>query len=201
MKNTIQILKLIFTTLLITTLVVKVSGQGNYKLLKSASNMKVSGTSTVHDWEMDVNSFNSSVSIKEDNNKLTITTLFFLAKANSIKGDKSLMNKKTKEALKADRHSRITFRFTDIAKLNTSSGNFTGTIEGNLTIAGVTRKVNVDFSGKRSGNKLYVNDTHIVNMSDFDIDPPTAMLGSIKTDEKVKISFDLTFETNDLESK
>lgn len=201
MKKTNQILQVLFTLLITTALVNSASGQGNYKLVQSSSNMKVIGTSTVHDWEMDVTNFNGSVSINKDGNKLTISTLFFLAKANSIESDKSLMNKKTKEALKTDDHSRITFRFKEVKKLNTNSDNFSGTIIGDLTIAGVTRKVNIDFSGKRSGNKLYVNDTHTVDMTDYNIDPPTAMLGSIKTDKEVKISYNLTFKTNDLESK
>lgn len=197
MKNRNQILQVFVTLLILVAQVNTATGQGNYKLVQSSSYMKVSGTSTVHDWEMNVNTFNGAVSINEDGHTLNISKLFFLVQANSIKGDKNLMNKKTKEALKTDKHSRINFRFQEVSRLSTNSGNFSGRVAGQLTIAGKTRKVYIDFSGKRSGNKLYIKGTHTVDMTDYNIDPPTAAFGSIKTGKKVKISYNLTFKTND----
>ena len=38
---------------------------------------------------------------------------------------------------------------------------------------------------------LHVTGTHEVDMKQFDLKPPTLMMGTMKVDPKVKVSFDL----------
>ncbi|MGM0612969.1 MAG: YceI family protein [Bacteroidota bacterium] len=194
--------KLITGYLILVMLLIagSVLAQQTYQLNTDNSSMEVSGTSSVHDWAMDVNNFDGTVTLKTQKSDIKISSLFFEAKTKSILGDKKLMNKKTHEALKADDHSSITFRFANIKNLNTSGNDISGTIEGYLTIAGKTRKIELAFSGKQSDNQLKVKDTYTLNMRDYNVEPPTAMLGSIKTDDKVLVKFDVVFKGKDYES-
>ena len=171
--------------------------QDDYQLKKSKSSIEVSGTSNLHDWEMNVNDFRGSLSLEKQEDDINILRLFFRAKTESIESDKNLMNKKAKEALKAEEHSNITFRFSRIKNINKSANDISGTIEGSLTIAGKTNTINLSFSGEFSNNQLHVEDTYILNMKDYNVEPPKAMMGSIKTDEKVKVDFDVVFSDKD----
>lgn len=167
--------------------------QDKYMLEKSESNMSVSGTSTVHDWEMDVKNFDGIVSLETEDGEKSIKSVYFVAKANSLKSDKRIMNDKTYDALKAEDHPKITFRFAEVKSLKTEGNNFSGVVSGYLSIAGKTRKVSIAFSGNQYNDKIVVTGSKTIDMPDYEMDPPTAMLGSIKTGEKVKVSFNLTF--------
>ena len=194
--------KLITGYLILVLLLVagSVLAQKTYQLNTDNSSMEVSGTSNVHDWAMDVNKFKGILSFNNQGSDVSISSLFFEAKAKSILSDKNLMNKKAHEALKTDEYSKITFRFANVKNLNASGNDITGTIEGYLTIAGKTNKIELAFSGKLSDSQLRVKDTYTLNMSDYNVEPPTAMLGSIKTDEKVLVKFDMVFTGKDYES-
>lgn len=174
--------------------------QETYQLKTNNSSMKVSGTSNAHDWEMDVNKFQGYLSVNKNEDNYKISRVYFKAKAKSILGEKKLMNKKAHEALKVDEHSSITFRLTEVKNLKTTGDKISGTIAGNLLIAGKTNKIELTFSGKAADNQIHIKDTHTLNMADYNVEPPTAMLSSIKTDEKVLVNFNIIFTRKDVES-
>jgi polyisoprenoid-binding protein YceI len=61
---------------------------------------------------------------------------------------------------------------------------------GKLTIAGVTRDVTMQISGTRdSGGMYFLTGQLPIRMSDYGIKPPTAMMGTIKTGNDVKVTF------------
>ena len=177
-----------------------VLAQETYILNKSNSSMKVSGTSNVHDWAMDVNNFQGYLFVNHAEDNYEISRVYFKAKAKSILSDKKLMNKKAHEALKVDEHSSITFRLSEVKNLKTTEDKVSGTIQGDLVIAGKTNQIELTFSGKLKDNQIHIQDTYTLNMSDYNVEPPTAMLGSVKTDDKVLVNFDMIFSMKNVES-
>jgi hypothetical protein len=61
-------------------------------------------------------------------------------------------------------------------------------------MAGTTKLINVAFEGQISNNRVIIKGSKDINMNDFKIKPPTAMLGTLKTGETVVISFLLQFQ-------
>jgi polyisoprenoid-binding protein YceI len=65
---------------------------------------------------------------------------------------------------------------------------------GKLTVAGVTKDIDLVAKAKVNADKsINVKGSKKINMRDWDIDPPSFMMGAVKTGEEVTISFDLTF--------
>jgi polyisoprenoid-binding protein YceI len=106
----------------------------------------------------------------------------------SAKGD---IDKNMHKALKAAEHADITFR---LRTLDTGSGEGIGIplkATGTLTIAGVEREVTLDLQAQRKGETLTLAGGVDLLMTDFGVTPPKAMLGMLKTDPKVRVSFEV----------
>jgi polyisoprenoid-binding protein YceI len=106
----------------------------------------------------------------------------------SPKGD---IDKNMHKALKAQEHADITFR---LRTLDSGSGEGAGIplrATGILAIAGVEREVTLDIKAQRKGETLTLRGGIDVLMTDFAVTPPKAMLGMLKTDPKVHVSFEL----------
>ena len=61
---------------------------------------------------------------------------------------------------------------------------------GLLKIAGVEREVTLTLKTQRTGSTLTVSGQVPLLMTDFGITPPKAMLGMLKTDPKVTVTFE-----------
>jgi polyisoprenoid-binding protein YceI len=106
------------------------------------------------------------------------------------------MTRKTHQALKAHEYPNIEYRLVSQSIITSKKGQFTGKIIGNITIAGVTKIISIPFSGILSGNKITISGTAGLNMNNFNIKPPTAMLGTVKTDTNITVTFHLLFHIN-----
>jgi polyisoprenoid-binding protein YceI len=104
----------------------------------------------------------------------------------SPRGD--ALDKNMYKALKVDQFPEITFK---LSKLD-FSGKPAGAAKalGILTIAGVERQVAMDITTKVDGEKLDVQGRIELLMTDFGVKPPVAMMGMLKTDPKVTVTFD-----------
>jgi polyisoprenoid-binding protein YceI len=54
--------------------------------------------------------------------------------------------------------------------------------------------VTFDIEVEQSGNAFTVKGTTDFRLTDFQIDPPTALMGTIKTGDEVTIEFKATFQ-------
>lgn len=98
------------------------------------------------------------------------------------------LDKNMRKALKTDQFPEIAFRLT---KLDTT-GQPAGAAKavGTLTIAGVEREIAMDITTRADGEKLVVQGRLDLLMTDYGIKPPTAMMGMLKTDPKVTVTFE-----------
>ena len=170
------------------------SAQHDAVLLKDESNLSVSGTSNLHDWEVKAEDFSIDLELgSEATIAPVIEKVRLICKAASITSDNSIMTNKTRDALQPDKNPDIVFRSDDSSSLTLNNGHFSSTITGDLTINGVKRKVSVPFEGRITGNKLIVKGSKSLKMGDFSIKPPTAIMGALKTDETITVTFDFSF--------
>jgi polyisoprenoid-binding protein YceI len=172
------------------------NGQQPYKLDISKSSLKITGTSTVHDWTMIAGQYDCTVDVQLNENKdLKISNLQFLCKTASITSEHSLMNDKTHEALKAKQFNEITFGTSNDQSVVVNGGTIKGLLRGNLQIAGQNIPSNLPFNGviDTDGHVRVKGDVKI-KMSTYKIKPPTAMMGTIKTGDEVNIKYDFYFK-------
>lgn len=169
--------------------------QQTVSLLPASSTVTIQGTSSLHDWEEKVDKFDVNLSLKLKDKEITsIERANFVCKAASISSESSTMTHKTLEALKADKFPEITFRMISVDKLTSQGGTFSGTASGDISFAGVTRRITISFTGSNTNNRITLKGSKTVSLKDYNIKPPTAMLGTLKTGDKVTISFNLQFQ-------
>ena len=166
-------------------------GQSNFRVTNFS--MTIDGTSNLHDWQSTVKEVRATASITADAGTLkSINSLYVEIPVKTIKSNKSsIMDSKTYDALKAEEYPNIRFLLTDLSYKSTSdkSGQLTAT--GNLTIAGATRSETLTMTCTLAGNDLTIKGSKKLKMTDFKVDPPTALLGTLKTGDDITINFEV----------
>jgi polyisoprenoid-binding protein YceI len=180
-------------TLLTTLVVAPLSGQ-SYRLIKS--DFSISGTSNVHDWESAVTkiswrgtfNFTDGVLSELSDVKVNIPVDGII----STKG--RIMDGKTYDALKEEEHPNIVFTMTSATITNKGTKV---AAKGRLTVAGVTKTINLAVMITPLADGQYqVSGAYPMKMTDFGIEPPTALLGTMTTGDDVTINFNLTLSPN-----
>jgi polyisoprenoid-binding protein YceI len=105
--------------------------------------------------------------------------------AATLSSPKDGLDKNMHKALKVEQFLDITFR---LARLEGAAGSLRAV--GTLRIAGVEREVVLPLTLEPRGTALAVKGRLPLLMTDYGIKPPTAMLGMLKTDPKVTVTFE-----------
>jgi len=188
-------LKTFLAVVVIAVLTNGAAGQQNVKFLPSDSKITIKGTSNLHDWEETVGKFNVNLSVQNTNIEITrIDHVHLVCKTSSISSDYTIMTNKTMEALKTDKYPEIVFSMETTDKLAMTNGKLSGILSGYLNLAGTSKRINVAFEGSVNNNRIVITGSKEINMIDFKIKPPTAMMGALKTGETVVVSFLLHFQ-------
>ena len=178
---------LIHTLVLLALLSFPGWAQEQYRV-SDQSQVVVRGTSTLHDWESRVEEVEGAGTFIIENGTLKeVHSLRVSFKAKSLKSGKDKMDKLTYDALKADEHPAITFTFAEL----TSRQGDQLEAKGKLEIAGQSREVNVTGAVTIKDRNIVITGSHPVLMTDHGIEPPTAMLGAIKTGDEVTVNFEI----------
>ncbi|MBI2283389.1 MAG: YceI family protein [Bacteroidetes bacterium] len=161
---------------------------------KNAASLVVSGTSTLHDWEMKSAQGNceATITLNAAGALTALNGLSFSTNALVLKSGKSAMDKNAYKALKTDKSPNITYT----AATSTVSGSGTDYLvktNGKLTIAGATLDAEITATCKVHPDKtVTVTGSKKISMKDFGMVPPSFMMGTIKTGNDVILKFDFT---------
>lgn len=166
-----------------------------FNVNSGASSLKVEGTSNIHDWELSAKELQGSIKVQmEDGQLVKLDQLQFAVVAESLKSGKGGMDKNTYKALDTDKHRRITYELSSVKNLDCTSKTSCKVItNGVLTIAGTQKNVELIFDVKVAGDKITLSGDKKIKMTDFKVDPPTAMFGTITTGDEVNIKFQTVF--------
>lgn len=165
-----------------------------YNLANNESSLKVYGTSSLHDWHIDAE--NQSGKIKFSNTEsCSIDQLTLNVVTESLKSGKSGMDKNTYKALNSSKYKSVTFKLTKVNSVtDKGSGVFEVKTQGDLSIAGTTKNVPMNFKVTINGSKITLDGEKAFKMTDFKVDPPTAMFGTITTGDEVTVKFSTIFK-------
>ena len=174
---------------LILSLSLPLQAQNMYQLAGKPE-LKVTGGSTIHDWEMVASAATGNADIQVDKQNITAIRMAEVTmKATALKSGKGQMDDIAYKSLKAAKNPNISFKLTSFKNLGSNKASVTG----NLTVAGTTKPVTFLVQYLVKGDVVNLEGRTNFNMTDYNIKPPTAMLGTIKTDDKVTISFKALF--------
>ena len=182
------------TTLLIITTLFAYSKYSNAQV-SNVSDYKVTvqGTSTMHDWESNVEKLESHAAYELKGNELVnIDDAVLKVTVRSIKSTKGkIMDNKTYNAFDSEKHPFIIFTLKS-EKINSS--NLTVNLTGTLEMAGATQPIDLVANYKILANgDFQIIGNKKVKMSEYKMKPPKAMMGTIKVGDEVDIHFDVTY--------
>jgi len=154
----------------------------------------ITGTSNVHGWTCTTTSFTGS-----GNGAITapglsgLSALTVSVPVARIDCDNGTMNTKLRESLRASAAPNIRFVLGNATVSTPRSGRFVVSTSGQLTIAGQTRPVTFTANGQAvAGGQYRFTGSVPVTMSQYGIRPPTAMMGTMRTGDRVTVAFDVT---------
>lgn len=175
-KNKVKL----FSSLFVLT--ISAIGINAQKLSLAQSSITVSGTSTLHDWDM--TSKDGSFVGNVNGNK--IENLVFVIKATSLKSKDASLDKNAYKALSTDKYPEITFNVVSVPTNGTSN------VMGKLTIANSTKEINLPVTVAKNGNAYTLSGKVKLKMTTFGIKPPSVMMGTIKSGDEITISYNIT---------
>lgn len=184
--------KLVLIIFIMSAIAPRIVAQ-KYTLADKDSKLEVLGTSTLHDWEEVAEGMTGEAVIKMENDQLQVEALKFNVPVKGLKSDHGAMNKNTYEALKSNKYPNIYYELKEVKSTQKEGQDYNLKTAGNLTIAGVTKNIEITVTAKPVGNAVSFSGKVIFKMTDFKVDPPTALLGTVKTGDEITIQFNVKY--------
>ena len=193
--KTLRSLQLALGTLVMAFFITLPAAAQTFTVNKTGSSIKVVGTSNIHDWTITSETFQGSMTATVENDQLLkLSNLEFTVPAESLKSGKGGMDKNTYKALNTKTHKNITYKLEKVKSLEGQpAGKCKIHTSGYLTIAGTKKPVDVVFDATVSANKIILTGSKEIKMTDYKVDPPKAMMGTITTGDAVTVGLKATF--------
>ena len=178
------------------------TGSSKQEAQSEETRVKIEGTSNLHDWKVEGNTIQGHLKVQKDSPADSLlkgepglktesirTTLQVEIPIRSLKSGKGGMDKRMYKALKEKDHPTITYRFKDAVWVHHAPIRLQ--TNGELTVAGVSRQVEmmVTVEPLQGGRLKIVGETSL-KMTDFQIKPPRAIMGLIRTGNEIQIVFE-----------
>jgi polyisoprenoid-binding protein YceI len=163
-------------------------------ILDSNSVIHLKGTSPLHDWGMIAHSFTGSANFSFDaNHQLSSITQFSLTlPVHNLISESTGMEKNAYKALKEDKFKYIVFELTSANFIKSGSEHYVILLHGNLTMAGVTQPTTLKSSARINEDGTIMCSGELpVYMSDFNIERPTYLLGTMKVGDLLVLTYNL----------
>ena len=180
------------------------AGAANTPLTVGTGRLTIAGTSNIHAYTASTTAIRvtrvqlgalPAGDLLENAFKPGVVEAFEVAiAAKSLASEKDGLDKNMHNALKAAEHPDITFKLLRFESRPAPASGMRAI--GVLRVAGVDRQVAIDITTQRTDATLLVKGTLALLMTDFGIAPPKAMMGMLKTDPKVTITFEVAVAAN-----
>lgn len=179
------------------------AAQAQQYVISDASKISLNGTSTVNSFECKAGTLKFDYSVKHqiEGNGFRVPGVALIVPVHGLDCANRRMNRDLQDALQADRFPDIRL---DVFRINLvpdaraeAEKKDTPQVEliGRMTLAGVSRDVTIRLSGWLDERlRLHGMGSLDVKMTDFGVEPPTALLGLVKAHDDITIHFHLLAE-------
>jgi hypothetical protein len=195
---------------LLASLSVQAADQMTKYFARSGSKMRIEGTSTIHDWQVEGTLIGGYIEVGPNFPSEPGQTVapgkvdaqaepFIMVRSlKSIEKDgkpySDHMDEVMYEHLKAQQNPKIAFHLTDLTLKEAAKSKDTPYLfeaKGQLAVSGVTNDVTMPITVLPLGDKkLKVSGKTTLKMTDFKVEPPNPLGLGIKTGDEIKIIFD-----------
>ena len=161
----------------------------------SKSEFVVSGSSSLHDWELKSTISSGKISFKKEKDKIkSISKLNVSLLSKSLKSKKKDLDENAYESLNVKNFPTIEFEFKEIISIKNDDSKIIIKMKGILKIAGVEKNIVLDVLTKIEKSAIIFEGEIPLKFTDFKINPPKALMGTVKTGNEIKIKFFVNFE-------
>jgi len=164
----------------------------------ASADIKVLGTSNLHNWSMEDKAVACSAKFTYSTGKAvpeSLAALTFSFPVHSLKSGESGMDSKAYGAMKAKTNVNVMYTANSSTIIPGSAHQFSVKSSGKLTIAGVTQPVVLLAAcSVQADGSITCTGTDKLLMTDYKIKPPTYMLGALKTGNALTIDFTMVVQ-------
>lgn len=173
--------------------------------LQPGSKLWLDGTSTLYDYKSTSNKiiaemksdFDKFVDIITNKNSAKLSIKIIIP-VNSLKSDDEDLDDNLYETLNEEEYKNIVYELTtykSTALPDSGKNWYLLNAIGELTIAGVKKDIDLKVAAYYTADStIHFKGSKLLNMEDYNIDPPSFMFGVLKTDKYVTVSYDLIFK-------
>lgn len=156
-----------------------------------------------HDHEIGVKTYSGQVIVMDGgkgggNVSLDIDakSLVVLDKKVSDSDRKKITGALHNDVLESSKHQQIILKSASVSNVKQTGGNsFTFTMNGDLTLHGVTKRLAIPINLTVSSQQIRATGQYTIKQTDFGIKPFSAALGTIKVKNDVVVHFDIVGKT------
>jgi polyisoprenoid-binding protein YceI len=151
-----------------------------------------------HSPTIEVRDFAGEVSLNPDAVEQSSMRMVIQSASLNVTGDLSekdhleINRKMHEEVLETEGYPEIVYECSKVSATQTGEGQYSATLNGELTLLGVTRDQPVTARASLNGDTLRAMGDFSVRMSDYEIQPVTAAGGTIKLKDELKLSFNIS---------
>ena len=166
---------------------------------KESTELYITGGSTLHDWKVtttELQDITEQLSIDESGSGTIELFTFKVEVAGMDGGRGATMNNKIQKALQSDIHPLVIYSQTEEASYTFDEQNQVYLISstGIIEMAGTSKEVTVKVEGRLENDLLTLKGSYPLLLSDYNIDPPSAMFGQIQTKNEISIHFNFVYK-------
>jgi polyisoprenoid-binding protein YceI len=181
-----------------------------YTAQPAGSQVRVDGTSTIHDWSVESKliggyiEFDPAFNLDHPAPGKVNARVAVLIPVRQLKSDKTAMDTIMYESMKEKDHRRIDYRLTEMTLKDAPKSPEAPLLfdtKGELVVAGITNVIQMPVTLTRvDKDKLKFTGSTSVKMTSFGIQPPTKF-GVFSTGDDVKLTFEWLTARRDLAAK
>lgn len=176
-------------------------GQDVQLNLQDSPNMHMYGEANVKSWDAAVNQVDGSLTLQNIENVTaenlsaeTFQSLTLTIPVEQIEAESGGLTKNIHKYLKADDYPNISFELNNVTDITEQQdGSFLITASGIITAAGSENTVEMQVTATVENGGIQFTGNKELLMTDFGIDPPTAVFGTIRSRDEISIEFDVSF--------
>jgi len=168
------------------------------------SKVTLAGSSNVHDWACSSSTLNATIALDESYETKSLASIdkpiskvVVTIPVKSLKCGHGKMDDNMYKALKAEQFPEIKYELTtyEIDKAKTTADGFSAITKGELSVAGMTKLVEIPITAlRKDGGTMKGEGTVAMKMTDFGIKPPVALLGTLRTKDEIRITFNVLLD-------
>jgi polyisoprenoid-binding protein YceI len=183
-------MKPLFLSLLVGVFLILPLHAQTATVIPSESSVSVDGTSNRNDWTVYAPRIEGTLRLQGSGADMKVSSADVRIHTPAIESRNSvIMDRLMHTALKTSEHPYIAFTLEQPVALR---GTAPVEARGKLSVAGVTRDILMTVRAERlADGRIKVSGSYPMKMTDYQITPPTAMFGQLRTADAVTVNFEL----------